>query len=104
MTKKMISVKDVEYVAKLAKLELNEDQKKIFLKQLNDILSYFNKLNELDTENVEPTSQILHTTNSFHEDIPRPSLPQKTVMNLTKYSKDGFFRVPKILWWLRWKQ
>jgi aspartyl-tRNA(Asn)/glutamyl-tRNA(Gln) amidotransferase subunit C len=81
----------------LAKLELNEEQKKVFLKQLNDILSYFNKLNELDTINVDPTSHILHTKNSFHGDIPRPSLPQKTVMGLTKYSKDGYFRVPKIL-------
>jgi aspartyl-tRNA(Asn)/glutamyl-tRNA(Gln) amidotransferase subunit C len=97
MTEKMITEKDVEYVAKLAKIELNEEQKKMFLKQLNDILLYFDKLNELNTENVEPTSHVLHLNNSFHEDVPEPSLSPKTVMSLTRHNKSGYFRVPKIL-------
>ncbi|MFW6148267.1 MAG: Asp-tRNA(Asn)/Glu-tRNA(Gln) amidotransferase subunit GatC [Atribacterota bacterium] len=97
MTEKIIEKKDVEYAANLAKLKLNDQQKKLFLKQLNNILSYFKQLNELDTDNVEPTSYILHTSNLFHEDILKPSLPQETVLSLTEYKKDGYFKVPKIL-------
>ncbi len=97
MTEIIIEKKDVEYVAKLAKLELSEEQKDLFLKQLNDILSYFKKLNELDTEQVEPTYHISNSSNPFHEDTLRPSLPQKTVMDLTQNTKDGYFKVPKIL-------
>jgi len=97
MTEKIIEKKDVEYVAKLAKLELKEEQKDLFVKQFNDILSYFKKLNELDTEMVSPTSHVLHSSNTFHEDIIRPSLPQETVMKLTESKKNGYFRVPKTL-------
>jgi len=97
MAERIIDKKEVEYVAGLAKLELNEEQKSLFLKQLNDILTYFKKLNELDTELVEPTSHILHSANAFHEDVIKPSLPQEAVMNLTQHKKNGYFKVPKIL-------
>jgi aspartyl-tRNA(Asn)/glutamyl-tRNA(Gln) amidotransferase subunit C len=97
MTDKIIGKKDVEYVAKLAKVRLDDSQKERFLKQLNDILSYFKKLNELDTDQVEPTSYILHSSNMFHEDIVKPSLPQETVLGLTQYKKNGYFKVPRIL-------
>jgi len=97
MTEKIIKKIDVEYISKLAKLELSEEQKELFLKQLNDILSYFKKLNELDTEHVEPTSHILHFSNLLHEDTIKPSLSQETVLNLTQYKKDGYFKVPRIL-------
>lgn len=97
MSKKIIEKKDVEYVAKLAKLELDETQKELFLKQLNDILEYFKQLNKLDTEEVEPTSYILNPANLFHDDETKTSLPQETVMGITKYQKDGYIKVPKIL-------
>lgn len=97
MGKKMIEKKDVEYVAKLAKLELSETQKELFLRQLNDILDFFHKLNELNTEKVEPTSYILDSPNLFHEDTLKPSLPQDAVLSLTQHQKDGYIRVPRIL-------
>jgi len=97
MGKKIIEEKDVEYVARLAKLELNENQKELFLKQLNDILDYFKQLNQLDTEEVEPTSYILNPANLFHDDEPKPSLPQDMVLGMTKYKKNGYIKVPKIL-------
>jgi len=50
MTEKIITKKEVEYVAKLAKLEFNEEEKEEFASQLNSILDYFKKLNELNTE------------------------------------------------------
>ncbi|KUK98005.1 MAG: Aspartyl/glutamyl-tRNA(Asn/Gln) amidotransferase subunit C [Atribacteria bacterium 34_868] len=99
MTEKIITKKEVEYVAKLAKLELSEEQKELFSKQLNDILSFFAKLKELDTEQIEPAfhSHITHSTNHFHEDIPKPSLAQEVVLNLTEHKQDGYIQVPKIL-------
>ncbi|MDD4363051.1 MAG: Asp-tRNA(Asn)/Glu-tRNA(Gln) amidotransferase subunit GatC [Atribacterota bacterium] len=97
MTEKIITKKDVEYVAGLAKLELTEEQKELFVKQFNDILTYFKKLNEVDTENIEPTSHILPLANTFHEDSIKPSLSQEEVMKLTSCTKDGYFKVPKIL-------
>ena len=54
-----ISIQDVEHVAKLARLELSEEEKAKFAEQLGAILKYAQKLNELDTENVPPTSHVL---------------------------------------------
>ena len=96
MGEKIIEKKDVEYVAKLARLKLNETQKELFLKQLNDILAFFKQLNELDTEKVEPTSYILNSSNLFHDDIVKPSLPQNAVLSLTQHKKNGYIRVPRI--------
>jgi len=97
MKEKIIEEKDVEYVAKLAKLKLNQKQKELFLKQLNDILAFFRQLNELDTKNVKPTSYIFNSSNLFHDDKVKPSLPQNAVLSLTKHQKNGYIRVPKIL-------
>lgn len=97
MSEKIISRKSVEYVAKLAKLKLNEEQKELFLGQLNEILFYFKKLNELDTDHTEPTSYLFHSSHHFHEDIPKPSLHQETVLNLTLNKTNGYFKVPRIL-------
>ena len=94
---KVIDSKDVRYVAKLAKLDLNKEQEKLFVNQLNDILSYFKQINTLDTNDIEPTAYILHSANPMHEDNCRPSLPQKVVLEMAKQKKDGYFKVPKIL-------
>ncbi len=97
MSEKIITKKDVEYVAKLAKLELSEEQKEIFSQQLNDILSFFAKLKELDTEQIPPTWHLVASSEHFHEDIVQPSLPQDTVLGMTRYQENGYFRVPRIL-------
>lgn len=97
MTEKLLDKKEVEYVADLAKLELTEQQKELFVKQFNQILSYFTKLNELDTTNVEPTYHILFSPTPLHEDIPEKSLEQSTVTEMTKYHHNGYIRVPRIL-------
>ena len=97
MSKKIIEKEDVEYVASLAKLELDEEQKEVFLKQLNDILEYFKQLNKLNTEQVEPTSYIVNPANLFHDDEPAPSFTQDTVLGITECKKDGYIKVPKII-------
>jgi len=69
-----ITLKDVEYVANLAKLELSEEEKKRFQKELDNIIKYIDQLNEVDTENVPITSHA--------------NAPEK---------KDGFFKVPRVI-------
>jgi len=97
MTEKIITKKEVEYVAELAKLEFNEIEKEEFTSQLNSILDYFKKLNELDTEKVEPTAYVISTPNLLNEDEVKPSLPQDEVLSNAKYIKKGYFKVPKIM-------
>jgi len=97
MMEKIITKKEVEYVAKLAKLEFNEREEEEFTSQLNSILDYFKKLNELDTERVEPTAYVISMPNLLNEDEVEPSLPQKEVLSNSKYVKNGHFKVPKIM-------
>jgi aspartyl-tRNA(Asn)/glutamyl-tRNA(Gln) amidotransferase subunit C len=97
MIEKIITKKEVEYVAKLAKLEFNEEEKEEFTSQLNSILDYFKKLNELDTEKVEPTAYVISMPNLLNEDEVRPSLSQDEVLANSKYVKKGYFKVPKII-------
>lgn len=97
MTEKIITKKEVEYVAKLAKLEFNEEEKEEFTAQLNLILDYFKKLNELDTERVEPTAYVISMPNLLNEDVVKPSLSQDEVLSHAKYIKKGYFKVPKIM-------
>ena len=97
MTEKIITKKEVEYVAKLAKLEFNEEEKEEFTSQLNSILDYFKKLNELDTERVEPTAYVISMPNLLNEDEVKPSLPQDEVLSNAEYIKKGYFKVPKIM-------
>jgi len=97
MTEKIITKKEVEYVAKLAKLEFDEGEKEEFTSQLNSILDYFRKLNELDTEKVEPTAYVISMPNLLNEDKVKPSLPQEEVLSNSKFIKKGYFKVPKIM-------
>jgi aspartyl-tRNA(Asn)/glutamyl-tRNA(Gln) amidotransferase subunit C len=92
-----ITKKEVEQVAKLARLELSEDEKGTFARQLSAILSYMDQLKTLDTGGVEPTSTVLPTDNVFRDDQVRPSLPQETALANAPDQADGFFRVPRIL-------
>lgn len=88
---------NVSHVAKLANLPLSEEEKKKFAKQLEETLSYIESLNEVDTENVEPTSQVTGLENVLREDEPTPSLSQKEVLKNTKTTHNGFFKVKAIL-------
>jgi len=97
MTEKIITKKEVEYVAKLAKLEFNEEEKEEFTSQLNSILDYFKKLDELDTEKVEPTAYVISMPNLLNEDKVKPSLPREEVLSNSKHIKKGYFKVPKIM-------
>lgn len=88
---------DVEYVARLARMRLTEEEKKLFSKQMEDIFSYLDKLNELDTTGVEPTSHVIDRKNVFREDKAKPSLPKDQIMAGAPDASDGCFIVPKII-------
>jgi aspartyl-tRNA(Asn)/glutamyl-tRNA(Gln) amidotransferase subunit C len=92
-----ISKEQVEHVARLARLEVSEDEKAMFARQLSGILTYMDQLKELETKGVEPTATVLPTDNVFRDDDVRPSLPQEKALSNAPDQADGFFRVPKIL-------
>ncbi|MBZ0170427.1 glutamyl-tRNA amidotransferase subunit C [Candidatus Methylomirabilis lanthanidiphila] len=92
-----ITLAEVEHVARLARLELTAEEKERMRAQLDSILSYIDKLNELDTSAVEPTSHVLPMTNVFREDEVAPSIAQEAVLANAPDRHDLFFRVPRIL-------
>ncbi|HWR20630.1 MAG TPA: Asp-tRNA(Asn)/Glu-tRNA(Gln) amidotransferase subunit GatC [Verrucomicrobiae bacterium] len=92
-----ITLKEVEHVARLARLELTTEEKERMRAQIDSILSYIDKLNELDTSAVEPTSHVLPMTNVFREDEVMPSLSQEEVLVNAPDRHELFFRVPRIL-------
>jgi aspartyl-tRNA(Asn)/glutamyl-tRNA(Gln) amidotransferase subunit C len=92
-----ITQKEVEHVAKLARLELSEDEKVTFARQLSGILNYMDQLKTLDTTGVEPTATVLPADNIFREDEVRPSLPRDKALANAPDQAEGFFRVPRIL-------
>ncbi|MGA1840583.1 MAG: Asp-tRNA(Asn)/Glu-tRNA(Gln) amidotransferase subunit GatC [bacterium] len=92
-----ITKEQVEYVANLAKLDITEEEKEIFTKQLDSILSYMDKLNQLDTRDIDPTSHVLPIKNIFREDEVKSSLPLEEALANAPDRKDGFFRVPRVI-------
>jgi aspartyl-tRNA(Asn)/glutamyl-tRNA(Gln) amidotransferase subunit C len=94
---KRIDEEQVRKVAKLSRLELTEAEVEEFTGQLSAILDYVEKLNELDTANVEPLAHCLPVSNVFREDVVGESLgTEKALANAPE--RDGeFFKVPKIL-------
>jgi aspartyl-tRNA(Asn)/glutamyl-tRNA(Gln) amidotransferase subunit C len=88
---------DIEKVARLARLELSEEEKRTFGNQLEQILTYVEQLNRLDTTGVEPTSHAIPVHNAFREDETRPSFPREEVLGIAPEEEDGHFKVPRII-------
>lgn len=92
-----ISRDEVKHVANLARLRFDEEELEKFTDQLNAILTYIDKLNELDTSEVEPTYHVLDLVNVFREDQVQPSLPREAALANAPERADGFFQVPRII-------
>ncbi len=88
---------DIEKVARLARLELSEEERVTFASQLEQILTYMEQLNRLDTTGVEPTSHAIPIHNVFREDEVKPSFPQEEVLGIAPEEEDGHFKVPRII-------
>jgi aspartyl-tRNA(Asn)/glutamyl-tRNA(Gln) amidotransferase subunit C len=92
-----ISTDQVKHVANLARLAITEEEAEKFMKQLDAIITFAEQLNELDTENVEPTSHVLDIKNVLREDVPQKGLPREEVLKNAPNEQDGQFKVPSIL-------
>jgi aspartyl-tRNA(Asn)/glutamyl-tRNA(Gln) amidotransferase subunit C len=92
-----LTTQDVEYVAKLARLDVTNQEKEKFTAQLNDILLYIDKLNELDTTGVAPMSHAIAVTNAFREDKVSESLGTERALANAPDTRGEFFRVPKVI-------
>lgn len=97
MSKELISRKEIEVTAKIAKLELDGEQKELFYREINNFLSSYSKFRALEVGGVELNVQNANYGKHFHEDIVRPSLPQSEVLSMTEYRENGYIQVPRIL-------
>ena len=92
-----LTAKDVDHVAKLARLEITEAERERYTVQLNAILEHADGLAKADVSGVQPTAHILPLKNVWREDIVKPSLPREDVLANAPDKSKGSFRVPKIL-------
>ena len=92
----MITIKDVEHVAKLARLNLTEEEKEKFTRQLGDVLKYVEQMNEVDTTNVEPMAHSIDFVNVMRDDKVVYEQNKETLMQNAPQEENGFFKVPKI--------
>ncbi len=93
----MLKKEDVIKVAQLAKLKLKEEEIELFSKQLPQIVSFVEKLNELDTENVKPFYELIEKTTPAREDIPEDGLSQEEALLNAPEKDNGFFVVPRVV-------
>lgn len=94
-----LSLADVERIAALAYLELTEDEKQLFTKQLADILAYAEQVQQIDTSGVAATAHVDAGRRVEREDEPQPSLPvDEAIDDAPDAAKDaGLFRVPRVI-------
>ena len=92
-----ITSKDVEKVALLSRLEINEADMEAMTGQLNSILDYVDVLNKLDTEGIQPTAHVLPMKNVMREDVVKPSLARELALANAPEAEDGYFKVPKVV-------
>ncbi len=92
-----ITIKEVEYIAKLSRIELDSQELNYFTAQLDKILEYINKLRELDISGVEPSTGALPLKNVLREDEVKPSLNIQEVLKMAIVKENNHFKVPKII-------
>ena len=92
-----ITLKDVEYVAKLARLSLTETEKEKFAEQLDAILEHMQELNKLDTKDITPTSHAILMKNVFREDEVKKSEVTDEIISNAPEKENRFFKVNKVL-------
>ncbi len=80
----------------LARLGLEAGDEDFYAEQLSGILAHIDRLQELDTDSILPTAQVVEVANTLREDVPRPGLDQADALANSPAAVDGFFRVPSI--------
>jgi len=92
-----ITKDEVLYVADLARLDLDEEAIEKFAGQIGDILDYVDKLNEVDTDGIKPTSHAISLTNAFRDDEQQDHLDREQVLANAPEKEEGSFVVPKVV-------
>ena len=92
-----ITKAEVEHVARLARLELTGEETETFTVQMDAILAYVDKLNELDTAGIIPTAHAVPMENAFREDLLAPSIGIDNALANAPDRVEDFFRVPKVI-------
>lgn len=92
-----ISEEEIDHIALLARLSLSDEEKEAFSTQLGDILRYMEKLNELNTTGVVPTSHVISLHNVLRDDLPQPSLSREDALSNAPSHTGMYYRVPKII-------
>jgi aspartyl-tRNA(Asn)/glutamyl-tRNA(Gln) amidotransferase subunit C len=92
-----ITRKDVEQVARLARLELTPEEADTFTGQMDAILAYVDKLNELDTTGIFPTSHAVPMENAFRDDVARPGIGVEAALANAPDRSGSFYQVPKVI-------
>lgn len=92
-----ITLKDVDQVARLAYLRFTAQEREELLDQMNAVLGYMEKLNELDTSEVLPTSHVLELKNVFRDDVVELSLSQEAALSNAPSQGKGHFTVPRVI-------
>jgi len=92
----LLTPQEVEHIAELAKVTLKDSEKELFREQLERILEYFKKIDELDLEGVEPTTHVLDIHNVFREDVVRESLPPEEVLANAPRKEGKYFKAPRV--------
>ena len=91
----MIDKKTVEHVAKLARVDLTEEEIENFSKQFSDILDLFSSLKDVNTDDVEPSFHPIELENAVRDDKPEACLTQKEALKNAEQKEDGFFKGPR---------
>lgn len=92
-----ITREEVAHVATLARLSLTEEETTLFTGQMDAILAYVDKLSELNTDGITPTSHAVPMENAFRADEVRPSIGTENALANAPDRVEGFFRVPKVI-------
>lgn len=92
-----VTLKDVEYVANLARLQLSDEEAKQLVKDMNQILEYMELLNKVDTDNVEPLEHVIEISSEFRKDIAEVPLDRERALKNAPDANHGYFRVPRVI-------
>jgi aspartyl-tRNA(Asn)/glutamyl-tRNA(Gln) amidotransferase subunit C len=92
----MLTAETVEHVAKLARLALTQDEKKLYAEQLSKIIDYFDELKAVNTDGVEPMAHALNIVNVLREDVVKTPPGRDLLLKNAPDQENGYFKVPKI--------
>lgn len=93
----MITSKDIDYIARLSRITLTDEETAQLVPEVQRIVAYMDTLNQVSTEHCEPTAHVLDLHNVTRPDVPVESLKNEDALTSAPDSSDGCFRVPRIL-------